>query len=74
MSEYKNLGTMNGWKSYPPEYNRHFEECGEVVEKQLTSGTYKYKKYDMTTKTIGNCWTSHTCHECKCSWDVDSSG
>jgi hypothetical protein len=55
--DYKNLGEMNGWREYPPEYTA----CHEAEHKiESRPGAWR-------------CYTHYSCPICKIKWAVDSS-
>ena len=76
----KNLGTMNGWELWPVEYSRHLAKCGrEYTYKHMMGkpGVFEVRtgrKYNLTTTRKGNLFYEQHCHDCGCSWSVDSSG
>ena len=78
----KNLGTMNGWDidNPPVEYVDHLDKCGREY-------TYTYclgkpgdteqrvsRSYNVVKVNKGNCYNEHYCHDCGCTWSIDSSG
>lgn len=74
----KHLGTMNGWgNNKPAEYVKHLAECGKEVTREIfvmNKPTMKtFRVYNVTSKG-SNCWHTETCHDCGCSWSIDSSG
>ena len=76
----KDLGTMNGWVDQPTEYTRHLANCGsEYTYKHMMGSPDKFRmtksrKYNVSITKRGNCLHYHHCHDCGCTWSVDSSG
>lgn len=75
-----NLGTMNGWKMHPKEYEEHLEHCGtERSYLRYTGDPNKpeqavIRDYQMIVENLGNCYNRYTCQDCGISYTVDSSG
>ncbi len=57
-SDYKHLGTANGWREDPE----------EVIQCRATKGCYP-----QAIQRHGRCFHRYACHRYKVTWDVDSS-